>query len=128
MDLTWTPEERAFRDEVRAFVQAKLPADLRAKTFAHHRLKREDYVTWHRLLAAQGWGAPSWPIEHGGTGWNPLQRLIFEIECFKAGAPRLLPFGLGMIGPVLMKYGSQAQKDRFLSRIITVDDLSLIHI
>jgi alkylation response protein AidB-like acyl-CoA dehydrogenase len=122
MDLTWTPEERAFREEVRAFVEAKLPANLRAKTFAHHRLKREDYVTWHRLLAAQGWGAPSWPIEYGGTGWNPLQRLIFEIECFKAGAPRLLPFGLGMIGPVLMKYGSQAQKDRFLSRIITVED------
>jgi len=72
MDLTWTPEERAFREEVRAFVEETLPANSRAKTFAHHRLKREDYVTWHRLLVAQGWGAPSWPIEHGGTGWNSL--------------------------------------------------------
>jgi hypothetical protein len=122
MDLTWTPEERAFREEVRAFASAKLPADLRAKTFAHHRLKRDDYLRWHRILAEKGWGAPSWPKEYGGTGWNAVQRMIFEIECFKAGAPRLLPFGLGMIGPVLIKYGTQAQKDRFLSRIINVDD------
>jgi alkylation response protein AidB-like acyl-CoA dehydrogenase len=107
MDLTWTPEERAFREEVRAFVLAKLPADLRAKTFAHHRLKRDDYLRWHRILVEKGWGAPSWPKEYGGTGWNAVQRMIFEIECFKAGAPRLLPFGLGMIGPVLIKYGSQ---------------------
>ncbi len=122
MDLTWSQDERAFREEVRAFVHDKLPADLRAKTFAHHRLKRDDYLRWHRILAEKGWGAPSWPKEYGGTGWNAVQRMIFEIECFKAGAPRLLPFGLGMIGPVLMKYGSQAQKDRFLSRIINVDD------
>ena len=122
MDLTWTPEERAFREEVRTFVKEKLPADLQAKAFSHHRLKRDDYLCWHRLLSAQGWGAPSWPKAFGGTGWNALQRMIFEIECFKGGAPRLVPFGLSMIGPVLIKYGTQAQKDHFLPRIIQMDD------
>ena len=122
MDLTWSAEERAFREEVRTFVQGKLPADMRAKSFAHNRVKREDYIRWHRILADHGWGAPSWPKEFGGTGWNPLQRLIFEIESFKAGAPRLVPFGLSMIGPVLMKFGNQQQKDYYLPRIIKMDD------
>ena len=122
MDLTWTAEERAFREEVQAFLNAKLPADLKAKAFAHHHLVRDDYVRWHTLLAEQGWGAPSWPKEFGGTGWNAMQRLIFEIESFKAGAPRLLPFGLSMIGPVLMKYGNQKQKDYYVPRIIEMKD------
>lgn len=122
MDLTWTPEERAFREEVQAFLKAKLPADLKAKAFSHHHLVRDDYVRWHLTLAEQGWGAPSWPKEYGGTGWNAMQRLIFEIESFKAGAPRLLPFGLSMIGPVLMKYGNQQQKDYYLPRIIQMKD------
>ncbi|MEI6116085.1 MAG: acyl-CoA dehydrogenase family protein [Burkholderiales bacterium] len=122
MDLTWTAEERAFRTDVQTFLQAKLPADLRATTFAHQRLKREDYIRWHRILADQGWGAPTWPKEYGGTGWNPLQRLIFEVESFKAGAPRLVPFGISMIGPVLMKFGSPAQKAHYLPRIIRMDD------
>jgi alkylation response protein AidB-like acyl-CoA dehydrogenase len=122
MDLTWSPEERAFREEVRTFVEKNLPADLRAKSFAHNRIKREDYIRWHSILADHGWGAPSWPKEFGGTGWNPLHRLIFEIESFKAGAPRLLPFGLSMIGPVLMKFGNQKQKDYYLPRIISMDD------
>jgi len=122
MDLTWTPDELAFRDEVRNFVQMNLPADLREKTFAHQRMKREDYVRWHQILAKKGWGAPTWAKEYGGTGWSTLQRLIFEIETFKGGAPRLIPFGLSMIGPVLMKFGTKAQKDYYLPRIITLED------
>ncbi|KOF52028.1 MULTISPECIES: acyl-CoA dehydrogenase family protein [unclassified Achromobacter] len=122
MNLTWTPQERRFREEVRAFAEAGVPPELRAKVLAHQRLERDDYVRWHNILADRGWGAPSWPKEYGGTGWNALQRLIFEVECFKAGAPRLLPFGLSMIGPVLMKYGSPAQRERFLPRIIRVED------
>ncbi|KAA0910622.1 acyl-CoA dehydrogenase family protein [Pusillimonas sp. ANT_WB101] len=122
MDLTWTAHERAFRDEVKEFVQAELPADIREKVLKHQRLINTDYIRWHRVLAAKGWGAPNWPVEHGGTGWGPMQRLIFEIETFKGGAPRLLPFGLGMIGPVLMKYGSKALQDRFIKRMITVED------
>ncbi|MCG7328093.1 MULTISPECIES: acyl-CoA dehydrogenase family protein [Achromobacter] len=122
MNLTWTPEERQFRKAVRAFAAEKLPEDIRAKVLRHQRLERDDYVRWHNILADQGWGAPNWPVEHGGTGWNALQRLIFEVECFKAGAPRLLPFGLSMIGPVLMKYGSAEQKARLLPRMIRVED------
>ncbi|CAB3925656.1 acyl-CoA dehydrogenase family protein [Achromobacter deleyi] len=122
MNLTWTPEERQFRETVRAFAADRLPADIRDKVRRHQRLERDDYVRWHNLLADQGWGAPNWPVEHGGTGWNALQRLIFEVECFKAGAPRLLPFGLSMIGPVLMKYGSAAQQARFLPRMARVQD------
>jgi alkylation response protein AidB-like acyl-CoA dehydrogenase len=122
MNLTWTPQERQFREAVRAFAAEKLPEDIRAKVLRHQRLERDDYVRWHNILADQGWGAPNWPVEHGGTGWNALQRLIFEVECFKAGAPRLLPFGLSMIGPVLMKYGSAEQKARLLPRMIRVED------
>ena len=122
MNLTWTPEERQFREAVRAFAAEKLPHDIRNKVLRHQRLERDDYVRWHNILADQGWGAPNWPVEHGGTGWNALQRLIFEVECFKAGAPRLLPFGLSMIGPVLMKYGSAEQKARLLPRMIRVED------
>ena len=79
MNLTWTPQERLFREEVRAFATDKLPLDIRDKVLRHQRLEREDYVRWHNILADQGWGAPNWPVEHGGTGWNALQRLIFEV-------------------------------------------------
>ncbi len=122
MDLTWNAHELAFRQELRDFVQAQLPDDIRAKVFKHQRLDNTDYIRWHRILAKKGWGAPNWPVEFGGTGWGPLQKLIFEIECFKGGAPRLLPFGLGMIGPVLMKYGSKSLQERFLPRMLTVED------
>lgn len=122
MDLTWNAHELAFRQEVRDFVPAELPQDTRAKVFKHQRLDNNDYIRWHRILAKKGWGAPNWPVEFGGTGWGPLQKLIFEIECFKGGAPRLLPFGLGMIGPVLMKYGSKSLQERFLPRMLTVED------
>ncbi|MCH1998846.1 acyl-CoA dehydrogenase family protein, partial [Achromobacter xylosoxidans] len=111
-----------FREMVRAFAADRLPRDIRDKVRRHQRLERDDYVRWHNILADQGWGAPNWPVEHGGTGWNALERLIFEVECFKAGAPRLLPFGLSMIGPVLMKYGSAEQQARFLPRMPRVQD------
>ncbi|WP_454733883.1 MULTISPECIES: acyl-CoA dehydrogenase family protein [Cupriavidus] len=122
MDLRFNAAEQSFREEVRTFVQASLPADIRDKVLAHQRVEKDDYVRWHRVLHAHGWGAPTWPKQWGGTGWTPLQRLIFEIETFRAGAPRLLPFGLTMIGPVLMKYASPEHQERFLPRIPTVED------
>lgn len=122
MDLRFTAAEQAFREEVRAFVQANLPEDIRAKVLGHQRVEKDDYVRWHRILHAHGWGAPSWPKAFGGTGWNALQKLIFETETLRAGAPRLLPFGLTMIGPVLIKYASRAHQERFLPRIPTVED------
>lgn len=122
MDLRDSPEEMNFRQEVRQFVAENLPDDIRAKVLGFLRVEREDYVRWQRILAGRGWGAPAWPKEHGGCGWNAVQKNIFEEECFSAGAPRQMPFGLSMIGPVLMKYGTPAQKERFLHRIVNMDD------
>jgi acyl-CoA dehydrogenase len=122
MDLSFNSAQRAFREEVRAFLEAQLPAELSTKVLAHQRLTKDDYVRWHRILHAHGWGAPNWPKSFGGTGWDALERLIFEIESFKAGAPRLMPTGLAMIGPVLMKYASPEMQARFLPRIPGMDD------
>jgi alkylation response protein AidB-like acyl-CoA dehydrogenase len=79
-------------------------------------------VRWHKILHAHGWGAPSWPVEYGGTGWTATQRLIFDDECAMAGAPRLIPFGHNMVAPVIMKFGNQWQKDRFLPKILAMDE------
>ncbi|ADP19986.1 MULTISPECIES: acyl-CoA dehydrogenase family protein [Achromobacter] len=122
MDLRFTEAELAFRAEVQAFVREALLPATRDKVLGHRRLHREDYVQWHRILHRQGWGAPAWPAEFGGTGWNPLQRMIFEIECYRAGAPRLVPFGLSMIGPVLIKFASPEMQQRFLPRIPSMED------
>ncbi|MGH8435674.1 MAG: acyl-CoA dehydrogenase family protein [Pseudomonas sp.] len=122
MDLRYTEAERHFREEVRTFVQDHLPADISAKVFSHQRVEKDDYVRWHRILHAHGWGAPAWPVAYGGAGWSPLQCLIFETECYRAGAPRPLLFGAVMLGPVLMKFGSLEQKSRFLPRIPGVED------
>lgn len=122
MNLTWTKEERDFQEEIRAFIAQHLPDDIRQKAFHHQRIEREDYIRWHAILTEHGWGAPSWPKQYGGTGWDNLQRLIFEIESFKGGAPRLLPFGLSMLGPVLMRFASEEQKARLLPRILHMQD------
>ncbi|HEX7559601.1 MAG TPA: acyl-CoA dehydrogenase family protein, partial [Usitatibacter sp.] len=122
MDLNYSPEEQAFREEVRGWLRENLPADLREKVSGHAHLTKDDLQRWHRILAARGWVAPSWPKEWGGTGWDPVQRYIFEEESGYAGAPPLLPFGLSMCGPVLLKFGSDEQKRRFLPRIYGGDD------
>jgi len=122
VELAESSEDLAFRDEVRAFVAASLPAALRDRVLGFRRLEREDYVTWQRILHARGWGAPGWPREHGGTGWSARQRAIFEEACFEGGAPRQMPFGLSMVAPVLMKFGSTAQRARFLPRIVSNED------
>jgi alkylation response protein AidB-like acyl-CoA dehydrogenase len=122
MDLDYSAEERAFRDECRGWLRAHLPAALRDKVVRYAHLTRDDLLEWHRILAAQGWIAPAWPREWGGTGWNAVQRYIFEEECGYAGAPPLIPFGLMMCGPVLLRFGTEAQKQRFLPRIYRGDD------
>jgi len=122
MDLSESPRASTFRRTVREFLAAELPADIREEVRAFRHLKKAHYVRWQRILAARGWGAPGWPREHGGTGWSALERAIFDEECYEAGAPRQLPFGLAMIGPVLMKYGTPAQQARFLPRIVTLED------
>ena len=122
MDLNYSGEEVAFRDEVRAWLRANLPADLRDKVAANAHLPKDDLVRWHRILAKQGWIAPGWPQEWGGTGWNVVQRYLFEEECGYAGTPPLVPFGLTMCASVLLKFGTPAQKQRFLPRIYNGDD------
>jgi alkylation response protein AidB-like acyl-CoA dehydrogenase len=122
MDLDYSAEERAFRDLVRAWLRENLPPELREKVVGYDHFTRDELLRWHRILARQGWIAPAWPQEWGGTGWNPVQRYIFEEECGYAGAPPLVPFGLAMCGPVLIRFGSDAQKARFLPRIYQGED------
>jgi hypothetical protein len=122
MDLNYSTEELAFRDQVRGWLAKNLPADLSDKVANHDHLAREDLVRWHKILAKQGWIAPSWPKEWGGTDWNVVQRYIFEEECGYAGTPPTVPFGLSMCAPVLHKFGTEAQKKRFLPRIYNADD------
>ena len=123
MDLNYSPEELAFRNEVRGWLRDNLPGDLRDKVVNYRDLSREDLLCWHRILAKKGWVAPAWPEEWGGTGWNVAQRYIFDEECGYAGTPPLISFGLAMCGPVLLRFGTEAQKQRFLPRIYNGDDV-----
>lgn len=122
MDLNYSAEEQKFRDEVRAFLAAELSPRLSHKVKNGLRLTREDMQGWHDTLNRRGWLADSWPVEWGGTGWTPVQRQIFEDESCAAGAPRIVPFGLKMLAPVLFKFGSEAQKRYYLPRILDGSD------
>jgi len=122
MDIRYSTEELAFRDDVRAWLAANLPGELRDKTIGYQPFTKHELRHWHRILAQQGWVAPAWPREWGGTGWNVVRRYIFEEECGYAGAPPLPPFGVVMCGPVLLEFGTDAQKQRFLPRIYRGDD------
>ena len=122
MDLNYSTEEEAFRSEVRTWLGANLPADIREKVTGYRHLSREDIIRWHKILAAKGWSVPHWPAEWGGTGWNITQRYIFEEEFGIAGAPNLPPFGPNMCASVLLRFGTSAQKERFLPRIREGDD------
>jgi alkylation response protein AidB-like acyl-CoA dehydrogenase len=119
MNLEFTAEERAFRDEVRAFLREQLPGSVRDKVLDGRDLSRDDYLAWQRRLYERGWGAVNWPKQFGGTGWNAVQQYIFEEESAEAGAPRLIPFGLKMVAPVLMAFGTPEQQQRFLPPILS---------
>ncbi len=122
MDLGFSEEEQAFREEVRAFVADKLPADIKRKVENGLRLEKDDYLRWQKALYERGWAAPDWPTEHGGPGWRPLQRYILEEECALGGAPMVIAFGLSMVGPVIIAFGDEAQKARYLPRILSSED------
>src|SRR5947208_5610371 len=122
MDLNYSVEEVDFRDAVRTWLSENLPKDLKDKVDRYEHLSKEDLLRWHRILAGKGWVAPAWPKEWGGTGWNVVQRYIFEEELGYVGAPPLVPFGLSMCAPVLLRFGSEAQKSRFLPRIYQGED------
>jgi alkylation response protein AidB-like acyl-CoA dehydrogenase len=122
MDLNFSAAHEAFRRDVRAFIDANLPADIRERELNDLGTTREDITTWHKILHRQGWAGFSWPKEFGGTGWSPIEQHIFIDESADAGAPRLLPFGVNMVAPVIMAFGSPAQQQRFLPRILSFDD------
>ena len=125
MDLSLTDEELAFRDEVRNFLDAHLTDEMKSAS----RLDTGpfgDFETgqrWLKVLAEQGWSAPMWPTEHGGPGWSAIQRFIFDSECTAAGAPTILIMGLRMVGPVVMHFGTDAQKQKYLPRIVSGEDV-----
>ena len=121
MNLDFAPEDLAFREEVRAFIAENYPAEVRAKQDARQELGREDFLAWHRILAARGWAAPSWPVEHGGPGWSPVQKFIFAEELADAGTVPIISFGIHMVAPVLMAFGTEEQKQRFLPPLLRGD-------
>ena len=118
MNADFTAEELAFQQEVREFLEKEFPADLKAKVDANIRLSKDDFVRWQKILYKKGWAAPTWPEEYGGTGWTHTQRHIFAMEMGLYGAPEPVPFGMKMVAPVIMAYGTEEQKQRFLPDIL----------
>nr|WP_301075527.1 acyl-CoA dehydrogenase family protein [Sphingomonas sp.] len=124
MESLNSADARAFRDEVRTFLSEKLTPELRrgARRGTSVFLHPEVADAWQRILHAQGWAAPDWPVEYGGTGWNEIQRYIWAEEYARAHAPGLSPMGLKMVAPVIMHYGSPEQKATLLPRILSGED------
>jgi alkylation response protein AidB-like acyl-CoA dehydrogenase len=117
MDLAFTPEEQKFADEVRAFVKANLPADVRDKVKNGKHLNRDDYMRWQQALGKKGWLVYTWPKKYGGPGFTPAERYIFENICAEEYAPSIIPFGTKMVGPVIYTFGSDEQKAKYLPAI-----------
>ena len=117
MDLNFTPEELAFRAEIRQWVAESLPKDISHKVLNALRLSRDDMQRWHKILGAKGWLGYQWPTQFGGPGWTAIQRHLFEEECALAGSPRIIPFGPVMVAPVIMAFGTPEQHQRFLPGI-----------
>jgi len=122
MNIDLTPEEREFQAEVKRFMANRYPEDIRRKRDAGIPLGRDDMVRWQKVLYERGWFAVNWPVEHGGTGWTPVQKYLFGIELAAANAPSIVPFGVKMVGPIIYTFGSEAQKARFLPGILSSDD------
>ncbi|HWA80009.1 MAG TPA: acyl-CoA dehydrogenase family protein, partial [Acetobacteraceae bacterium] len=120
MDLSFSKEDRAFRDEVRAFIADAYDEELRTKNAQSKNgyLDKDSMLKWQRALYRKGWAAPNWPKEYGGPGWTATQKYIFELEMSAAGTPTMSPMGLKMVGPVIMAFGSPEQKKKHLPPIL----------
>jgi alkylation response protein AidB-like acyl-CoA dehydrogenase len=117
MDISYSAEDLKFREEERTFLAEKFPQDIGIKAKAGVRFRKDDYYRWQHALYLQGWATPNWPKEYGGVDWTPMQANIFDEECFAVGAPRMLPFGTRLVGPVIIQFGNEAQKARYLPKI-----------
>ena len=122
MNLTFTEEEEAFRREVRDWIAQAMPEEMRRKAQGDGHFTPEDSATWHKILYDKGWAAPHWPQEYGGTGWDAAKRFIFTEEMELSGAPQLSVFGLSMVGPLIISFGTDAQKKRFLPKILSGEE------
>jgi len=120
MNLDFTPEEMAFREEVRAFIEENYPKDISPDGLRDD-LDPEDMVAWHKILGRKGWSTPAWPTQYGGTGWTPTQRYIWSEENARINAIMPLPFGVSMVGPVIYTFGNEAQKEQHLPGIRSGD-------
>ena len=122
MQLEFSPAEIAFQKEVRNFITESYPENLRSVQDEGHDLSKEDFLSWHRILAKKGWIAPAWPVEYGGTGWTATERFIWSEELASADCVGTMPFGLSMVGPVIYTFGTPEQKAKFLPGILSGDD------
>jgi len=123
MDLSFSPEHLAFREEVRAFLRSALPPHLRDKAAVDGNFDHHEVMEWHKILFKKGWVAPHWPAELGGPGLDVTQRFILTEELELSGAPTLSAFGVYMVGPLLIQFGSDAQKKRFLPKILAGEEV-----
>ena len=123
MDTSYTAEDLAFRDEVRDFFSQSYDEELQARLASGEpKVYKQAVIEWQKRLHEKGWIAPNWPVEYGGTGWNPTRQFIYETERAAAGVRDVVPFGLKMVGPVIYTFGTQEQKDRFLPAILASDE------
>ena len=122
MDLNFSKEDLDFQSEVREFLDKEYPKHIKEKMDNGDDLTRDEIVEWHKVVAKKGWMGHSWPVEHGGTGWDATKKYIYLRELAMEGCPMFIPFGLQMVAPVIWTFGSQKQKDYFLPRILNFDD------
>ena len=125
MDLAFNAEELAFQKEVRDWIAANMPPEVaeESRRSRSSHVSKERLLQWQKKLAGKGWLCPNWPKEYGGPGWSSTQKFIFEMEMARADSPYLSSFSIKMVAPVLMKYGSEAQKKRFLPKIAAAEEL-----
>jgi alkylation response protein AidB-like acyl-CoA dehydrogenase len=122
MDMSFTPEQVAFRNEVRDWIQQAMPPELKKKATEGGSFTHEETTVWHKILHKQGWVAPHWPKQYGGTGWDVTQQFIFNEEIIRANAPIIPPFAVYMLAPLLIEFGTDAQKERFLPKILSGEE------
>ena len=122
MELSYTPEQNRFREEVRSWIAEAMPAEMKRRAEDGANFEHSEQLAWHKILYQKGWVAPNWPEEVGGPGWDVAQRSIFQEECVRANTPGLSPFGLSMVGPLLIQYGTDEQKKRFLPKILSGEE------